>query len=87
MLVREHAKIDKPYACPICGGKGYINRKPKAGAQLCPDCKGMGKRLYNSHSQRIIKYPVSEGDKSVILHASPCKRCNSAGYLQMPPAR
>lgn len=87
MLVQGHAKIDKPYACPICGAKGYIIRKPPPVAQLCPDCKGMGKRLYNTSSQGFIPWPTGELDLPVRLHGSPCKRCNATGYLQKPPVR
>lgn len=87
MLVQGHARFDKPYACPICGGRGFIVRVPTPGAQLCPDCKGMGKRLYNSRTQRFVDVPPSEAEKAVRLHGSPCQRCGSTGYLVKPPGR
>lgn len=87
MLVRGHAKTDKPYACPICGGQGYINRAPPPGAPLCPDCRGMGKRLYNSSSQRLVEFPPSEKEKFVRLRGAPCKRCHGMGYVRIPPGR
>ncbi|HRZ13744.1 MAG TPA: hypothetical protein P5567_14975 [Kiritimatiellia bacterium] len=87
MLIRGHAKMDKPYACPICGGRGFVARVPPPGAQACPDCKGMGKRLYNSQTQRFVNCPPSEKELAARLHGSPCQRCGSTGYLVKPPGR
>lgn len=79
-----HIRDDKPYACPICGSIGYRTWTLPGGAIVCPDCQGMGKRLYDPRDMRVVDFGTTE---NIRLHGAPCKRCNSKGYLKTPPAR
>lgn len=82
MVIRRHAKVDRPYTCPLCVSAGAIERSVRAGAKLCPDCGGMAKRLYDPSTQRVIDLPPAESDLQTRLNASPCKRCYGTGLVK-----
>lgn len=56
-----------------------------AEAHLCPDCAGMGKRLYDPTTRGYVPNSVRSG--SVRYTMRPCMRCHSLGYLKTPPVR
>ena len=73
--------VDKPYACQVCGGCGFRELVVPVNGRVCPDCGGMGKRVYDPPGRDTGSRPATR------LRARPCMRCNSKGYLVFPPGR
>ncbi len=67
---------DKPYACMVCGGRGFRDLILPPGCQVCPDCGGMGKRPTTPNACSTVR-----------ITAKPCMRCTSAGYIRHLPAQ
>lgn len=69
--------IQTKYPCPACNGAGGREIQLPQGTKLCPDCSGIGKRLYCSN---LRKY--SGPDDNYRMSGRPCKRCALRGYVQ-----
>ena len=68
-------KFEMRYACPVCGGSGGRTLTLPVDGKLCPDCHGMGRRLYGK------KGFVSQVDEDEQMMARPCARCGGTGYI------
>lgn len=89
LMVRLKGGQDKSYACPVCGSLGYKADGVPAGGSTCPDCRGIGRRVYSQKQgcfvpfEQIRDLPYAEER----LVARPCMRCGGTGCLRVPPAR
>lgn len=78
LMYRPNAgDIQTKYPCPVCNGSGGRMIKLPPGTKNCPDCSGMGKRLYCSSLRQY-----SGADDQYRMSGRPCKRCSMCGYVQ-----
>ena len=70
--------IQTRYPCPVCNGTGGRELTLPKGCKLCPDCSGLGKRLYCSNTRSYCSGPNDQ----YRMTGRPCKRCSMHGYVQ-----
>lgn len=70
--------IQTRYPCPVCNGAGGRGIALPKGSKLCPDCSGLGKRLYCSSTRSYSNGP----NDLYRMTGRPCKRCSMHGYVQ-----
>lgn len=69
--------VQTKYPCPVCNGNGGRIVQLPSGTKTCPDCSGMGKRLYCA-----ALHQYSGADDQYRMSGRPCKRCALCGYVQ-----
>ena len=86
IMVRNNQGIDKQKTCPFCSNKGSVNiRLNQKGSTICPDCGGIGKRIYNAKEKELVALKKINSrfrfDPTSGMAVKMCQRCKGDGVV------